>query len=174
LWQDSNEPRCTVRQQGQKTFYKRRVYTLFTCTDSWKQAFPAECAGHTHIQIECGPSDQLSKRLRGDLRTRFDLVTLDTEGHDYHVLHSIVNAGITRFYILFEIGHAIEDLQSALALLQGQGFDEYCVCRRAGIPRLCVGERQELDQLGSLHLQCRMAAANVEEFDREPSQVTRG
>ena len=160
--------------EGWKTFYKGSADTLFTCTESWKQSFPAEFARHTEHQVECLPPKKLATRFRVDLQTPFDFLKIDTEGHDYHVLRSLLDAGVTSFAIMFEIGPALEDVQSAVQLLQVRGFSEFYVFGRAGIATLFIGEYEGLNHLVTLRLQGRLDAGNVVAFAGVPSGLIRG
>jgi FkbM family methyltransferase len=161
-------------QEGWKTFYKGSADTLFTCTESWKQSFPSEFARHTEHQVECLKPETLAMRFRVDLQTPFDFLKIDTEGHDYHVLRSLVDAGVTSFAIMFEIGPALEDVQSAVQLLQGRGFSEFYVFGRAGIATLFIGEYEGLNHLVTLRLQGRLDAGNVVAFAGVPSGLIQG
>jgi hypothetical protein len=150
--------------RGPKTFYQGTASTLFTCTEEWKQVFPEYFQQPKEVTIQCLMVADLLKQFEIDTSVPFDFVKIDTEGHDLNVLRSLVAARVRPFAIMFEIGPDLAAVEESVQLLKRQGFTEFYVFGRSGIPTTYVGEYMGGQHLHSLRNQGKLEAGNVVAF----------
>jgi FkbM family methyltransferase len=149
---------------GVKTFYQGSVSTLFTCTPEWTEHFRAAFVVSRQVPTKCATFDELFDQFQIARNLPFDFIKIDTEGHDLNVLRSMVAAHIRPFALMFEIGLDLVSTASAVSLLRLNGFTEFFVFARTGIPTTFIGEWQDLEQIQGLQTAGKLLAGNIVAF----------
>jgi len=149
---------------GEKTFYQGSESTLFTCTAKWRDYFPEYFEDPKEVGVRCMTFADLFVEFGIDKDIPFDFIKVDAEGHDLNVLRSMVAAQIRPFAVMFEIGHDLNAVENAVKLLADNGFTEFFIFARTGIPTTYVGEWQGLKRLQELRETGRLKAGNVVGF----------
>lgn len=147
-----------------RTFYLGSETSLFTCTPEWLEAFPESFARSREMQIECVTVPEVLRRAEVSATTRFDLLKVDTEGHDRQVLSSFIASEATADAVIFEVGRKLEDVDASVEMLRDAGYAEFYLFGRTGIPTTYVGEYAGLAHLRSLFERGRVVAGNVVAF----------
>jgi len=106
----------------------------------------------------------LSKQLEIDTSVPFDFVKIDTEGHDLNVLRSLVAAQIRPFALMFEIAPDLGAVEEEVRLLTDQGFREFYIFGRTGIPTTYIGEYGGLQHFADLVNQRIVNTGNIVVF----------
>ena len=149
---------------GPKTFYAGSASTLFTCTPEWQTIFPDYFAHPRQIIIPCLTFADLFARYQIAPNLTWDLIKVDTEGHDLNVLRSMCAARVFPFAVMSEIGHDLASVAETIALLRANQYDEFYVFGRSGIATTFIGEYQTLEQLHQLRASGKLDAGNLVAF----------
>jgi FkbM family methyltransferase len=135
---------------GAKTFYLGKSSSLFTCTEEWKHIFPEYFQQTKEVIIQSLTFADLLRRFGIDNSETFDLIKIDTEGHDLQVLRSIFVTKARAFAVMFEFNYNLKDVTESINLLKSKNFREFYIFGRTGIPTTYIGEWISEQHLGDL------------------------
>jgi len=156
---------CAISDMsGTRTFFTADSSTLFTTTPEWKTNFSNNFKNSHDVEVECFTVKDLFSSKLIKAFPPFDFIKIDAEGHDLNIIHSLADAKIRPFALMFEIDPRLEQTIAGIEFLNQEGYSELYVFGRTGIPTTYIGEYESQQKLEQLFLSGRFNTGNIVAF----------
>ena len=121
------------------TFFKGNASTLFTSSEQHMHRFPKNFENVETRTIQCFSVNNLLKQIDW-IDREIDFIKVDVEGKDLEVITSIIDSGIRRSTLMFELPQSRKEACEAVELLNQNGWKEFTLYARTGIYTNYIGE----------------------------------
>ena len=126
-----------IGDNGKTRFYLGDSSTLFTSNTEWTKRFPREFANFKEFEIQTRSFKFLQEQVPAMLTSAFDIVKIDTEGSDSHVLSDLSQSKILFDSLIIEFdGNSFLGIKSQLTEM---GLTEIYAFVRNGIHTIYIG-----------------------------------
>lgn len=164
-----NNIKCTIipyaisDKHETKKFFLGSSDTLFTCDETWKEKFSQEFINFSEIDISCLTLSEISQEYFSD-NLYFDLIKIDTEGHDLNIIRSLNSSDIKADSIIFEASSDMVTNSSCIKLLTHMGFTNFFFFGRHDISTRFIGEITDLKKVENLFESEIVSSGNIVAF----------